>query len=113
MATDTPMQLGMVGLGRMGAGIVRRLLQDGHHCVGYDIHADAVEAVVADGADGASTSGAATFSIASGVASRLTSTRFFFTSTWIVRALPVLSDFLISVVWRRVSVILFFVSFAP
>jgi 6-phosphogluconate dehydrogenase len=55
MATDTPMQLGMVGLGRMGAGIVRRLLQDGHRCVGYDIHADAVEAVVADGADGATT----------------------------------------------------------
>ena len=48
MATDTPMQLGMVGLGRMGAGIVRRLLQDGHHCVGYDIHPDAVEALVAD-----------------------------------------------------------------
>ena len=48
MATDTPMQLGMVGLGRMGAGIVRRLLEDGHHCVGYDIHPDAVEAVVAD-----------------------------------------------------------------
>ena len=37
MATDTPMQLGMVGLGRMGAGIVRRLLKDGHHCVGYDV----------------------------------------------------------------------------
>ena len=55
MATDTPMQLGMVGLGRMGAGIVRRLLQDGHRCVGYDIHADAVEALVADGADGATT----------------------------------------------------------
>ena len=54
MATDTPMQLGMVGLGRMGAGIVRRLLQDGHHCVGYDIHPDAVEALVADGAQGAS-----------------------------------------------------------
>jgi 6-phosphogluconate dehydrogenase len=54
MATDTPMQLGMVGLGRMGAGIVRRLLQDGHRCVGYDIHPDAVEALVADGADGAS-----------------------------------------------------------
>ncbi len=54
MATDTPMQLGMVGLGRMGAGIVRRLLQDGHHCVGYDIHQNAVEALVADGADGAS-----------------------------------------------------------
>ncbi len=30
MATDTPMQLGMVGLGRMGAGIVRRLMKDGH-----------------------------------------------------------------------------------
>ena len=30
MATDTPMQLGMVGLGRMGAGIVRRLMRDGH-----------------------------------------------------------------------------------
>jgi 6-phosphogluconate dehydrogenase len=54
MATDTPMQLGMVGLGRMGAGIVRRLLEDGHHCVGYDIHPDAVEALVADGAQGAS-----------------------------------------------------------
>ncbi len=54
MATDTPMQLGMVGLGRMGAGIVRRLLQDGHQCVGYDIHPDAVEALVADGAAGAS-----------------------------------------------------------
>jgi len=54
MATDTPMQLGMVGLGRMGAGIVRRLLQDGHQCVGYDIHPDAVEALVADGAEGAS-----------------------------------------------------------
>jgi 6-phosphogluconate dehydrogenase len=54
MPTDNPMQLGMVGLGRMGAGIVRRLLADGHHCVGYDIHPDAVEAVVADGAAGAS-----------------------------------------------------------
>ena len=53
MATDIPMQLGMVGLGRMGAGIVRRLLEDGHRCVGYDIHPDAVEAVVADGAEGA------------------------------------------------------------
>src|SRR5918995_7341135 len=52
MATDTPMQLGMVGLGRMGAGIVRRLMKDGHHCVGYDIHPDAVKAVEADGAVG-------------------------------------------------------------
>jgi 6-phosphogluconate dehydrogenase len=55
MATDTPMQLGMVGLGRMGGGIVRRLLADGHRCVGYDIHPDAVSAIEADGAVGAST----------------------------------------------------------
>ena len=54
MATDTPMQLGMVGLGRMGAGIVRRLMRDGHRCVGYDIHPDAVKALEADGATGSS-----------------------------------------------------------
>ena len=53
MATDTPMQLGMVGLGRMGAGLVRRLMRDGHHCVGYDVSPDAVEALAADGAVGA------------------------------------------------------------
>jgi 6-phosphogluconate dehydrogenase len=53
MATDTPMQLGMVGLGRMGANIVRRLLRDGHRCVGYDVSADAVAALAADGAAGA------------------------------------------------------------
>jgi 6-phosphogluconate dehydrogenase len=52
MATDTPMQLGMVGLGRMGAGIVRRLLNDGHDCVGYDVSPDAVQALEADGAIG-------------------------------------------------------------
>jgi 6-phosphogluconate dehydrogenase len=52
MPTDTPMQLGMVGLGRMGAGIVRRLMVDGHHCVGYDVSADAVKAVEADGMTG-------------------------------------------------------------
>jgi 6-phosphogluconate dehydrogenase len=48
------MQLGMVGLGRMGAGIVRRLMRDGHSCVGYDIHPDAVAALEADGATGSS-----------------------------------------------------------
>jgi 6-phosphogluconate dehydrogenase len=53
MATDKPMQLGMVGLGRMGAGLVRRLTADGHHCVGYDVSADAVKAIEAEGADGA------------------------------------------------------------
>ena len=54
MATDTPMQLGMVGLGRMGAGIVRRLMHDGHRCVGYDVSPDAVQALEADGATGSS-----------------------------------------------------------
>ena len=52
MATDTPMQLGMIGLGRMGAGIVRRLMADGHRCVGYDVSADAVSALDADGMTG-------------------------------------------------------------
>jgi 6-phosphogluconate dehydrogenase len=51
--TKTPMQLGMVGLGRMGAGLVRRLMRDGHSCVGYDVSPDAVKAVVASGATGA------------------------------------------------------------
>jgi 6-phosphogluconate dehydrogenase len=54
MATQTPMQLGMVGLGRMGAGLVRRLINDGHRCVGYDVSQDAVKALEADGAEGAS-----------------------------------------------------------
>jgi 6-phosphogluconate dehydrogenase len=53
MPTATPMQLGMVGLGRMGAGIVRRLMRDGHNCVGYDVSADAVKAIEQDGAGGA------------------------------------------------------------
>jgi 6-phosphogluconate dehydrogenase len=53
MATKKPMQLGMVGLGRMGAGLVRRLMRDGHRCVGYDVSPEAVKALVADGADGA------------------------------------------------------------
>jgi 6-phosphogluconate dehydrogenase len=47
------MQLGMVGLGRMGAGLVRRLIHDGHRCVGYDVSPDAVKAIESDGADGA------------------------------------------------------------
>ena len=55
MPTDTPMQLGMVGLGRMGAGIVRRLTHEGHHCVGFDRSADAVNALESDGIAGAST----------------------------------------------------------
>src|ERR1700747_829360 len=55
MPTDKPMQLGMVGLGRMGAGIVRRLTRDGHHCVGFDRSPDVVKALEADGIAGATT----------------------------------------------------------
>jgi 6-phosphogluconate dehydrogenase len=46
-------QLGMVGLGRMGANIVRRLMRDGHDCVVYDVNADAVKALESEGATGA------------------------------------------------------------
>jgi 6-phosphogluconate dehydrogenase len=53
MTTDSPMQLGMVGLGRMGANLVRRLMRDGHRCVVYDVSADAVKALEAEGATGA------------------------------------------------------------
>jgi len=49
------MQLGMIGLGRMGANIVRRLMRHGHTCVVYDTHPDAVAALVKEGAIGAST----------------------------------------------------------
>ncbi len=52
MATDKPMQLGMIGLGRMGANLVRRLMRGGHHCVVYDINADAVKTLEAEGAEG-------------------------------------------------------------
>ena len=48
------MQLGMVGLGRMGANLVRRLMRDGHECVVFDVSADAVAGLVAEGATGAS-----------------------------------------------------------
>ena len=48
------MQLGMIGLGRMGANIVRRLMKQGHTCVVYDTHPDAVAALVKEGAVGAS-----------------------------------------------------------
>jgi 6-phosphogluconate dehydrogenase len=44
------MQLGMVGLGRMGGNIVRRLLRDGHDCVAFDVNPDAVAALAAEGA---------------------------------------------------------------
>ena len=57
MATDKPMQLGMVGLGRMGANLVRRLMRDGHRCVVYDVNAAAVKQLEGEGATGADVAG--------------------------------------------------------
>lgn len=48
------MQLGMIGLGRMGANMVRRLLRGGHECVVFDVFPQAVEALVKEKAVGAS-----------------------------------------------------------
>jgi len=53
MPTDTLMQLGMIGLGRMGANLVRRLMRDGHRCVAYDRNPDVVKGLEAEGATGA------------------------------------------------------------
>ena len=55
MPTDTPMQLGMIGLGRMGANLVRRVMRDGHSCVVYDVSADAIKQLEDEGATGATT----------------------------------------------------------
>ena len=52
MTTDKPMQLGMVGLGRMGSNLVRRLMRDGHRCVVFDVNADAVNELATEGATG-------------------------------------------------------------
>jgi 6-phosphogluconate dehydrogenase len=49
------MQLGMVGLGRMGANIVRRLMRDGHECVVFDVNPETVEELAGEGATGADT----------------------------------------------------------
>ncbi|HVJ95935.1 MAG TPA: decarboxylating 6-phosphogluconate dehydrogenase [Acidimicrobiia bacterium] len=49
------MQLGMIGLGRMGANLVRRLMRDGHTCVAYDVNAAAVKALADEGATGTET----------------------------------------------------------
>ena len=47
------MQIGMIGLGRMGANMVRRLLRGGHQCVVYDRNAETVKTVAGEGASGA------------------------------------------------------------
>jgi 6-phosphogluconate dehydrogenase len=54
MTTDHSMQLGMIGLGRMGSNLVRRLMRGGHRCVVYDVNAAAVAGLVAENATGAS-----------------------------------------------------------
>ena len=47
------MQIGMIGLGRMGANMVRRLIKSGHECVVHDVSADAVRGLAGEGAVGA------------------------------------------------------------
>ena len=46
------MELGMIGLGRMGTNMVRRLMKAGHQCVVYDLNAEVVQALAKDGAVG-------------------------------------------------------------
>ncbi len=48
------MQLGMIGLGRMGSNMVRRLIKGGHQCVVYDTHPEPVKTLEGEGAQGAS-----------------------------------------------------------
>ena len=49
------MQLGMIGLGRMGANIVRRAMRDGHTCVVWDVNPESVSELGTEGATGAAT----------------------------------------------------------
>src|SRR5689334_25417183 len=51
------MQIGMIGLGRMGANMVHRLMSAGHECVVFDINAGAVAELAAQGAVGVDTLG--------------------------------------------------------
>jgi 6-phosphogluconate dehydrogenase len=50
--TDAPMKIGMVGLGRMGANMVRRLLRVGHEGRVYDVSEQAVKQLAGEGAEG-------------------------------------------------------------
>jgi len=51
------MQLGMIGLGRMGGNMVRRLMRGGHECFVFDLNADSVKQMESEGATGARTIG--------------------------------------------------------
>src|SRR5579862_2597563 len=50
---ENGMQVGMIGLGRMGANMVRRLMRAGHECVVFDVSADSVKKLAGEGATGA------------------------------------------------------------
>ena len=54
---ETRLQLGMIGLGRMGANMVRRLIKDGHQCVVFDRSPEAVKDLVKEKAVGADVAG--------------------------------------------------------
>src|SRR5437899_1434612 len=58
------MQLGMIGLGRMGANMARRLMRGGHQCVVYDRSAETVKQLVGEGAKGADSLGTLVASLA-------------------------------------------------
>ncbi len=51
------MELGIVGLGRMGANMARRLMRDGHRIVAFDVNPDAVATLAGEGAEGAGSVG--------------------------------------------------------
>ncbi len=55
MSTDRPTHLGVVGLGRMGSSILKRLVRDGHPCAAFDLDQAAVESARGQGATGAAT----------------------------------------------------------
>ena len=59
------MQLGMIGLGRMGANLVRRLVRDGHDCVVHDVHPAAIVTLEDEGARGAASPAALVDAMAS------------------------------------------------
>ena len=49
------MQLGMIGLGKMGANMARRLMAGGHSCVGFDVNSTNMESLKNEGSQGANT----------------------------------------------------------
>ena len=60
------MQLGMIGLGRMGGNMVRRLMANGHECVVIDLNSENVQRLAAEGASGAASMRSSTLHRTSG-----------------------------------------------